>query len=174
MGHRSGQTTEHVHRWLAGVTRSTADGRGAEVGGEAYVERGATSLATIAEGGPSIFFRASLIPRVWKTNEKKDDDGPPNTFSSKKIPATLHYPLSGEGSYATLPRDPSTPKPSGRHGPLPPIPIPTAACLSKFKRPSKPATNACKGAPVPHTHEPWIIVLACPLRADTCMIRYLC
>ena len=52
--HHSGETSEHVHRWLAGVTRSTAGGRGAEAGGEAYVERGATSLATIAEGRHSI------------------------------------------------------------------------------------------------------------------------
>ena len=44
--HRGSQTTEHVRRWLAGVTRGTAGGRGAEMGGEAYVERGVTSLAT--------------------------------------------------------------------------------------------------------------------------------
>ena len=44
--HGSGETSEHVRWWRACVTRSPAGGRGAESGGEAYVERGATSLAT--------------------------------------------------------------------------------------------------------------------------------
>ena len=52
--HGSGETSEHVRWWRACVTRSPAGGRGAESGGEAYVERGATSLATIAEGRHSI------------------------------------------------------------------------------------------------------------------------
>ena len=58
--HRSGQTTEHVRRWLAGVTRSTAGGRGAEVGGEAYTERGATSLATVLKEDPPFSFACEL------------------------------------------------------------------------------------------------------------------
>ena len=66
---RSGQTTEHVRRWLAGVTRGTAGGRGAEMGGEAYVERGVTSLATIAEGRPSTISRGSVCKSGMKQGE---------------------------------------------------------------------------------------------------------
>ena len=59
--HRSGQTTEHVRRWLAGVTRGTARGRGAEVGGGPCIERGATSLATMLREDPPFSFARVFI-----------------------------------------------------------------------------------------------------------------
>ena len=61
--HGSGETSEHGHWWRACVTRSPADGRGAESGGEAYVERGATSLATIVKDDPP--FRLQCAEVSW-------------------------------------------------------------------------------------------------------------